>query len=174
MSDIETTPTSFSGTLPIEARTVFRLSSAIFYLIGLVITGGLVAAALYFDWPTWLQYTMYALLAIDLIYSVIDIVVFQKYNTSTPSKARCYESTACRRSRLERRPGLTTFMQSRSRSRRRFVNRLRSTPASRRRMSYDGSRPHVASAAEPRFTVTGIRGHQVVRHPTHYLVRLEQ
>ncbi|TCI22940.1 hypothetical protein EVJ33_04945 [Exiguobacterium sp. SL-10] len=79
MSDIETTPTSFSGTLPIEARTVFRLSSAIFYLIGLVITGGLVAASLYFDWPTWLQYTMYALLAIDLIYSVIDIVVFQKW-----------------------------------------------------------------------------------------------
>ncbi|WP_214753343.1 PH domain-containing protein [Exiguobacterium sp. s16] len=79
MSDIETTPTSFSGTLPIEARTVFRLSSAIFYLIGLVIIGGLVAAALYFDWPTWLQYTMYALLAIDLIYSVIDIVVFQKW-----------------------------------------------------------------------------------------------
>ncbi|UTT41510.1 PH domain-containing protein [Exiguobacterium aurantiacum] len=79
MSDIETTPTSFSGTLPIEARAVFRLSSAIFYLIGLVITGGLVAAALYFDWPTWLQYTMYVLLAIDLIYSVIDIVVFQKW-----------------------------------------------------------------------------------------------
>lgn len=79
MSDIETTPTSFSGTLPIEARTVFRLSSAIFYLIGLVITGGLVAAALYFDWPTWLQYTMYVLLSIDLIYSVIDIVVFQKW-----------------------------------------------------------------------------------------------
>lgn len=79
MSDIETTPTSFSGTLPIEARTVFRLSSAIFYLIGLVITGGLVAAALYFDWATWLQYTMYVLLAIDLIYSVIDIVVFQKW-----------------------------------------------------------------------------------------------
>lgn len=79
MSDIETTPTSFSGTLPIEARTVFRLSSAIFYLIGLVITGGLVAAALYFDWPTWLQYTMYALLAIDLIYSVIDVVVFRKW-----------------------------------------------------------------------------------------------
>lgn len=79
MSDIETTPTSFSGTLPIEARTVFRLSSAIFYLIGLVITGGLLAAALYFDWPTWLQYTMYVLLAIDLVYSVIDIVVFQKW-----------------------------------------------------------------------------------------------
>lgn len=79
MSDIETTPTSFSGTLPIEARTVFRLSSAIFYLIGLVVTGGLVAAAIYFDWPNWLQYTMYALLAIDLIYSVIDIVVFQKW-----------------------------------------------------------------------------------------------
>lgn len=79
MSDIETKPTSFSGTLPIEARTVFRLSSAIFYLIGLVVTGGLVAAALYFDWPTWLQYAMYALLAIDLIYSVIDIVVFQKW-----------------------------------------------------------------------------------------------
>lgn len=79
MSDIETTPTSFSGTLPIEARTVFRLSSAIFYLIGLVITGGLVAVSLYFDWPMWLQYTMYALLAIDLIYSVIDIAVFQKW-----------------------------------------------------------------------------------------------
>jgi len=87
MSDIETTPTSFSGTLPIEARTVFRLSSAIFYLIGLVITGGLVAAALYFDWPTWLQYTMYALLAIDLIYSVIDIVVFQE-STIRPRPAR--------------------------------------------------------------------------------------
>ncbi|WP_214887696.1 PH domain-containing protein [Exiguobacterium sp. s142] len=79
MSDIETVPASLSEKLPIEARTVFRLSSAIFYLIGLVITGGLVVASHYFDWPTWLQYTMYALLAIDLIYSVIDIVVFQKW-----------------------------------------------------------------------------------------------
>lgn len=75
----QTVPTKISGTLPIEARSVFRLSSAIFYVVGLVITGGLVAASLYFDWPTWLQYTMYGLLAIDIVYNLIDIIVFQKW-----------------------------------------------------------------------------------------------
>lgn len=49
MSEIETA-SPISGTLPVEARTVFRLSSAIFYVIGLVVTGALVFAAVWFDW----------------------------------------------------------------------------------------------------------------------------
>ena len=78
MSEIETA-SPISGTLPVEARTVFRLSSAIFYVIGLVITGALVFAAVWFDWPGWLQVTAYGLLAIAVIYSLVDIIVFQKW-----------------------------------------------------------------------------------------------
>ncbi|MCT4782283.1 MULTISPECIES: PH domain-containing protein [Exiguobacterium] len=78
MSEIETA-SPISGTLPVEARTVFRLSSAIFYVIGLIITGALVFAAVWFDWPGWLQVTAYGLLAIAVIYSLVDIIVFQKW-----------------------------------------------------------------------------------------------
>ncbi|STO08173.1 PH domain-containing protein [Exiguobacterium aurantiacum] len=78
MSENETA-SPISGTLPIEARTVFRLSSAIFYVIGLVITGALVFAAVWFDWPVWLRATAYGLLAIAVIYSLVDIIVFQKW-----------------------------------------------------------------------------------------------
>lgn len=78
MSEIETA-SPISGTLPVEARTVFRLSSAIFYVIGLVITGALVFAAVWLDWPGWLQTTAYGLLSIAVIYSLVDIIVFQKW-----------------------------------------------------------------------------------------------
>ncbi len=78
MSENETA-SPISGTLPVEARTVFRLSSAIFYVIGLVITGALVFAAVWLDWPGWLQATAYGLLAIAVIYSLVDIIVFQKW-----------------------------------------------------------------------------------------------
>lgn len=73
------TPQRISGTLPIEARAVFRLSSAIFYLIGLLVTGALVAAAYWFDWPTWIQIGLIVLLVIDVVYSLIDLIWFQKW-----------------------------------------------------------------------------------------------
>ncbi|MFN4215709.1 PH domain-containing protein [Exiguobacterium sp.] len=78
MSELET-PSPISGKLPVEARTVFRLSSAIFYLIGFLVTGALAFAAVWFDWPRWLQITAFVLLAIDVIYSLVDIIVFQKW-----------------------------------------------------------------------------------------------
>ncbi|MCC5892037.1 PH domain-containing protein [Exiguobacterium sp.] len=78
MSELET-PSTISGKLPVEARTVFRLSSAIFYLIGFLVTGALAFAAVWFDWPSWLQITAFVLLAIDVIYSLVDIIVFQKW-----------------------------------------------------------------------------------------------
>lgn len=84
MSDLDTELTTqmttpIRGTLPREARSVFRLSSAIYHIIGYIVSGLFVGTAFWFDWPDWVKYGLIALFLIDVLYSIVDLVWFQKW-----------------------------------------------------------------------------------------------
>ena len=84
MSESETTPDQqssqvISGTLPIEARSVFRITHSFFYLFGLMVTIALVSTSIVFEWSVWLQSIFFTLLALVLVYSLVDFIWFQKW-----------------------------------------------------------------------------------------------
>ena len=70
---------TISGTLPTDARTVFRIANIPQYLLGLLISTGLVISSLVFGWPDWVRVIVIVLLAMALIYILIDITLFQKW-----------------------------------------------------------------------------------------------
>lgn len=84
MSESETTPDQqtsqvISGTLPTQARSVFRITNSIFYLLGVIATIALVTTSIVFEWPVWIQSIFFGLLALVLVYSLVDFIWLQKW-----------------------------------------------------------------------------------------------